>query len=135
MKNKIFLVLVCTGLLSGCATIISGGSQTINVQALDSNTHNLLPNTSCLVTDGRGNNYTVMGNPGTVVVPTGYGAINVNCTKLGYTQTQVGRGQSFNAWVIADVLFWPGAIVDAATGAAVKYPSHITVLMSKGSKK
>ncbi|AIL65251.1 hypothetical protein NOVO_04345 [Rickettsiales bacterium Ac37b] len=31
--------------------------------------------------------------------------------------------------LLVNVLFWPGFIVDAATGAVHKAPSHITVFM------
>lgn len=132
--NLIFIFALFST-ICGCATIISGGSQNVNVQAIDNNSHAVLADASCLVTDGRGNTYAVNSNPGAVTIPNGYGALTVNCTKHGYHQTKVGYGQSFNAWTIANVIFWPGVLVDAATGAAVKYPSHITVIMNKNSQK
>ncbi len=118
--------------LSGCATIMSGSTQAINVQAIDSQTHQVIPGATCTLFDGEGRAYPVTGNPGAIVATRGKGSLQVKCRARGYHQSQTGVGQSFNAWIIANVLFWPGIIVDACTGATQKYPSHITVLMSKG---
>ncbi len=130
--KKILLIslLAVVSVLSGCATIVSGTSQNVNVQVVDSN-HHLITDAKCNLTDGNGVSYLVSSNPGSVILPRVYGGLNVYCTAPGYYQNQIGLGSSFNAWVVADVLFWPGAIVDAATGAAKKYPSHITVIMSR----
>ena len=49
-----------------------------------------------------------------MVVDKGKGSLDVRCRRSGYAQSQVGVGQSFNAWTIVNVLFWPGALVDAA---------------------
>lgn len=116
-------------MLAGCATVFTGTTQRIDVQAIDTVNHQVIPGASCTVTDGQGAELAVAGNPGSVVVTKGKGALNVRCHRQGYVQKQVGVGQSFNGWTIVNVLFWPGVLVDAATGAIQKYPSHITVLM------
>lgn len=116
-------------LLQGCATIISGTTQTISVQAINEQNHQIIPGALCTITDGKGRVYPINSNPGNVLVSKGQGALSVNCHKQGYKQTQIGIGESFNGWTVANIIFWPGAIVDAATGAIQKYPSHITVLM------
>ena len=125
-----FLTSLTIG-LSGCATMMSGSTQTINVQAIDSQTHHVIPGATCSLFDGEGRAYPVTGNPGSIIATRGKGSLQVKCRARGYQQSQTGVGQSFNAWIIANVLFWPGIIVDACTGATQKYPSHITVLMSK----
>ena len=71
------------------------------------------------------------GNPSAVSVAREYGDLQASCMAKGYRQVGVGAGSSFNAWTLVNVLFWPGFIVDAATGAAKNYPSHITVLLEK----
>lgn len=117
-------------LLAGCATVISGTTQTLHIQAIDSRTHEIIPGAMCTLTDSKGRVYTVDTNPGTVVVTKGQGALTASCSKYGYVQKEVGIGESFNAWTVANViLFWPGIFVDALSGAIEKYPSHITVLM------
>lgn len=117
--------------LAGCATIFTGTTQTINVQAIDENSNQPIANAICTVTDGKGRVYSLNANPGTVIVTKGQGALDTRCKVAGYKQKQVGVGESFNAWTVANVLFWPGLLVDAATGATQKYPSHITVVMEK----
>jgi hypothetical protein len=130
MLKKIGLLFFSL-ILTGCATVFSGTTQTVSVQAIDEDTHYNLPDAACTITDGKGGAYPVSHSPATVVLTRGNGALNVFCKKEGYHQASVGAGQSFNGWTIVNVLFWPGALVDAATGAIQKYPSHITVLMTK----
>jgi hypothetical protein len=141
MKKIITVGLfVGTFLLTGCATLISGSSQQVNVQAIDADTHNQISGAKCVITDSKGVAYAVDGNPGSVTLPRVYGDITIDCRAPNYWQKSVGGGSSFNAWTLLDVIFWPSAIVDVSTGAAKNYPSHITVLMSskpvaKGSNK
>lgn len=132
--NYKLAAIALTVSLAGCATIMTGSSQQVNVQAIDANTHQVLPGAVCTVVDGEGNTLPVPSNPGTVLVNKGKGTLQVRCTRPGYRQSQIGVGQSFNAWTIVNVLFWPGLIVDAASGAMQKYPSYITVLMSPTHK-
>gem|GEM_PF-860215 len=122
-------------ILTSCATIVSGTSQVVHVQVVDSKTHKLIHGAKCNITDPKGVIYLVNTNPGSVSIPKVYGNLTINCKATGYYQQQIGLGSSFNAWTLGDILFWPGAIVDMATGAAKKYPSHITVLMSTHAVK
>lgn len=140
LKQKIFcgakaLLPVLMLSLAGCATVFTGTTQRIDVQAVDNTSHQPISGARCTVIDGQGAELIVGSNPGSVVVTKGKGALNVRCIRRGYTQKQVGVGQSFNAWTIVNVLFWPGVLVDAATGAIQKYPSHITVLMEPARGK
>ena len=133
MGVKVLMPLLIVA-LSGCATVFTGTTQRIDVQAIDTVNHRPIPGARCTVIDGQGAELFVGGNPGSIVVTKGKGALNVRCSRAGYIQKQVGVGQSFNAWTIVNVLFWPGILVDAATGAIQKYPSHITVLMEHRGK-
>ncbi len=118
-------------MLTACATIISGPSQRVNVQAVDEQDNSVISNVSCLVMDGQGFSYPVTGNPGSIAATRGNGTLQVNCKKDGYNQTNIGTGSSFNAITIANVLFWPGFIIDGLSGSYAKYPSHIVVQMSQ----
>lgn len=135
MANKKWLGLVgltlSASLVAGCATIFTGTTQTVNVQAIDEKTNATIPGAKCTLTDGKGRVYALNSNPGNTIITKGQGALDARCVVAGYHQKQVGVGQDFNAWTVANVLFWPGLIVDAATGAVQKYPSHITVIMEK----
>lgn len=116
-------------LLNSCATILSGTTQTVHVQAVDSTNNQILEGASCFLTDGQGIAYPIHSNPGSVVIAKGKGALNPTCKKLGYVQKNFGVGESFNALTIVNILFWPGFIVDAVSGSMHKYPSHISVFM------
>lgn len=131
--RKLFSALFLTvTLLSGCATIMNGGStQKINVQAVDETTHQLIPDAVCTVRDGQGTSYPVMGNPGIVTVTRGKGALTVSCTSKTHRQSKIAAGDSFNAWTLGNIIFWPGIVVDAVSGAALKYPTHLSVIMVK----
>jgi hypothetical protein len=127
---KILSLSCLLPLFNGCATIVTGTTQPIHLQAIDSRTHQVIPGAICTITDSSGRAYLVNSNPGTVIVTKGQGALIARCERPGYRQKEVGVGQSFNAWTIANViLFWPGVFVDAMSGAMQKYPSHVTVLM------
>lgn len=130
MKNKSLLtaMIVLSVSLTGCATMFSGSTQTVRVKAVSSKTNKVIPNAQCTLSTDT-NKYLIDSNPGKVVLSKGQGALHINCKAKGYKQKKVGAGESFNAWTAANVVFWPGAIVDAATGAAEKYPSHITAVM------
>lgn len=129
MKIKALLGLSFLFVLASCATIMSGTSQLIYVQAIDKNTHKVIPDAKCSLTNNKGVIFPIQTNPGTVTVVKEYGGLTANCVAKGYRQNAVGTGESFNAWTLVDIIFWPSFFVDAATGAAKKYPSHITVLM------
>lgn len=134
MKNKWVLGLSLMTLgLSGCATILSGTSQTIHVKIIDQNKY-ALNDVRCSVTDGSGGGYTINTNPGSVKVSRSRGSVVINCSKTGYRQLNTAVGDNFNAVTLVNVLFWPGFIVDAASGSYRKYPSHYLVTMEKIKK-
>ncbi len=116
-------------IIANCATIVTGTTQTLNIQVLDARNEHLLSGATCTLVDGRGFRHNLTGNPSSAVVTKGQGALNISCRKPGYRQTELGVGQSFNAWTLANVIFWPGVLVDAATGAIQKYPLYITIMM------
>jgi len=126
LMSVMLVVLLCS-----CATIMSGTTQVIHVQAINKNNHELIPYAKCTLTNTKGVSYPLYGNPSSVNIAREYGGLQTVCVAKGYKQTGVGTGESFNAWTLVDILFWPSFFVDAATGAAKKYPSYITVLMEK----
>lgn len=129
MKLKSFVTALLIMTLTGCATIFSGTSQTINVKVVDATTQVPLQNVSCVVSDGN-NSYTMAGNPSAINISKG-GHVVINCSKPGYRQLNMAVGDSFNAVTIVNVLFWPGFIVDAVSGAYKKYPSHYLINMQR----
>lgn len=134
-KNKFLPVcagLLTLGLFGGCATISSGTSQLIEVKVVDATTQELLDDVSCTISDDKGDRYRLKdGNPGSVLVPRGSRDLTVICKKYGYKQLNTAIGKGFDKKSLWNVLFWPGAVVDGATGAYKKYPSHYVVSMEK----
>lgn len=126
--------LILSGVLaSGCASIVSGTSQTLHVQAVDAKTLKPIADARCTVRDSKGNNYPISSNPGTVDLGKGQGTLQTTCTAPSYHQAAIGTGQSFDAWTIGNIIFWPGVFVDIFTGAIQKYPDYVTVVMSKNN--
>jgi hypothetical protein len=126
------LVFVLSLILSSCATVFTGTSQNISLQAVDVETNKPIEGPiSCTLTDSKGVSYIIPTNPGSVLVKKEYGPITPMCKKDGYVQRNFGVGSSFNAVSVVNILFWPGFLVDAATGSMHKYPSHITVFMER----
>ena len=110
MKIKIYVPFLLTFFslfITSCATIVSGTSQVIKVQAIDSQTHEVIPYAKCTITNAKGVVFPVYGNPGSVNVPREYGGLQANCNATGYRQSGVGSGESFNVWTLVDVIFWP----------------------------
>ena len=129
MKNFILFLSLLS--LSGCATIFSGTTQTMNVKVVDTATNDTLPGASCVAKEANGGTTALDMNSGSLTVTRGQGALNINCTKQGYRQLNTMVGESFNGVSLINILFWPGFLVDVGTGAIKKYPSHYVVNMEK----
>lgn len=128
IKNTLFITIAIT-LLTGCATVISGTSQNVNLQAISSENNEELEGVTCTIRDSNGMVYSMPSNPGSINIKKGQGALMPQCKKDGYKQISYGIGDSFDAITLVNVVFWPGFIVDAVTGSMNKYPSHITIVM------
>lgn len=128
--TRLAVLLGCIAGLTGCATIFSGTTQTVNIQVVNAKTGEILEGANCRVVDGSGASYTVTQSPQTITVTRGGGSLQISCRKEGFHHTETAAGDSFNFVTVANVLFWPGLIVDAASGAYKKYPSHYVVSMS-----
>ena len=81
--------------------------------------------------EGNGALHTVPNNPGSVSVKRGDGSLDIICKKDGYKQLNTMVGDSFNGTTVVNILYWPGFLVDAATGAYKKFPTHYVVNMEK----
>ncbi len=128
---KLSWFLVLSLLLSSCATVFSGTTQDVNIKVMDSVEHEPLSGTTCKIIDANGAEYYLASNPGVVKVTRGNGNLSILCKKEGYEQLNISVGDSFNAISVANIIFWPGFIVDGLSGAYKKYPSHYMVMMKK----
>ena len=132
MKKSILILLLLS--LSGCATMFSDKTQQINLKVVD-HENELIENPSCVITDPHGESTASTDNPAIVNISRGNGDLRINCRKAGFTQDSTAAGSNFNSTSLVNLLFWPGFVVDAATGAYKKYPSHFIVTMKKEKTK
>jgi len=131
--SRLAAFIAISALVSGCASITSGSSQTLTVKAQNAKTAELITNPNCTVADSQGNRYRVNAGTGNVVVNRNKGILNVNCSKPGFETAQASVEQEFNPWTIANVFFWPGIFVDVFTGAIQKYPREIVIDMPRAT--
>lgn len=126
------LTVATTLFLTSCATLISGTNQNINIKAVDVGTNETLSGVVCSVHTTKGAGYNVdLDTTSFISIEKDQGMLQFNCTKAGYKQVSVVSTQSFDGATIANILFWPGFIVDASTGSMKKYPSNIMISMKK----
>ena len=119
-------VVASLGLLSGCASIVSGQNQSLSV-----NTPGCTP-ANCQLTNTKGSWFVT--TPGSVVVRRAYGNLTVACTKDGYLPATSTVASSTKAMAFGNILLGGviGAGVDIGTGAAYDYPEVISVALACG---
>jgi hypothetical protein len=111
-------------LVSGCATVLSGTSQKVNVTTLP-------PGAACTMTrDG-----TVLGSiaatPGTLEIGKGSGYLRLTCTKQGYLDAEVTAVSHYNTSTLWNHAGFGiiGLGVDSASGAMYHYVPDVRVQM------
>ena len=112
-------------LLGACASITSGTQQAVFVETP------MVNGAVCKLTDSKKGSWYLPASPGSVSVLKGDGPMNVVCDKDGYTTgiTSVDEevaGATFGNIILGGGI---GIFVDAATGAAQKYPDKVVVWM------
>ena len=108
--RRIILVLTCILLAGGCATIFSGTDEDI--------TFDSEPSGATVRIDG----IVVGTTPTTVEVDRpGFEDQDITLELEGYEDRRFELDKEFNTVSILNILFWPGFIVDALTGAIYKY--------------
>ncbi|PWS27515.1 hypothetical protein DHW03_07895 [Pedobacter yonginense] len=114
MKKVMNTVAVsATLLLSSCATIFTGTSQTVQI--------NSNPPAATIEVDGVKTGVTPMA----VSLKKGFSGQTISLKLDGYETKTFQPKTAFNAVGIVNVLFWPGFAIDAATGAMMKYDPKV----------
>jgi hypothetical protein len=111
-------------LLSGCATIIEGTTQSVSVTTTPQ------VGAQCTLTNSQGTWFVT--SPGSVVVHKTKTDLDVTCKKDGYLPGHVVAASHFGATTAANIAggvggVVVGGVVDAASGANYSYDSPITV--------
>ncbi|NIV75241.1 MAG: hypothetical protein GWN37_10485 [Gammaproteobacteria bacterium] len=125
-KRSLFAIVLSSLAIgaSGCATIMTGTDQDVLVR-----TEKDVRAASCKLEDSKGRSTFVASTPDTVTLVKGDAPLTVTCEKEGYkTATAVINetisGATFGNLLLGGVV---GVAIDAASGAAQKYPPQIIV--------
>ncbi len=111
--------------LGGCATVVSGTSQTIFVETPG------VEGANCRLTDSKKGSWYLPRTPGGVTVQKGDGPLNIVCEKPGYETTTVSVEEEIAAATFGNIILGGGIgiFVDAVSGAAQRYPDKVVVWM------
>lgn len=111
--------------VAGCATVVSGTSQTLFIETPS------VTGAACRLADSKQGVWYLPATPGAVTVRRGDGPMHVVCEKEGYETTVVTVEEEFAAATLGNVI--PGGavgiFVDAVSGAAQRYPDKVVVWM------
>lgn len=118
------LVLLTAALLSGCATIVEGTNQTINVQ--------LSPDTATCQISQKGSIIATVGNGGgQVLIPKSRTDLLFLCSADGYQKQNLNIESSASGWGIVGCFLIDLCITDYSTGALNKYPKSLTIALQR----
>ena len=127
MRQLLVAGSLAVGLLSGCASIVSGTNQVLSVQAKKGN--DAITGAACTLTNNKGTWF--ITTPGTVTVHRAYNDLNITCKKEGIDPGVVAVKSTTKGMAFGNLLFGGliGVAVDTGSGAAYDYPSLITINM------
>lgn len=110
-------------ILTGCATIVKGTSQTIAISTPP------VAGANCKINNGDGLWYVI--TPGTVTVPKSNDALMMQCVKPDYAESNGAINAKVEPWVLGNILIGGiiGLVVDIATGALHTYPNDYALPM------
>lgn len=122
---KRILTLFAIALLSGCATVVSGTQQSVFIETP------FAEGASCQLHDSKNGSWYLQSTPASVSVLKGNGPLNVTCKKSGFQSATVSADDEFAGATLGNIILGGGigVFVDAASGAAQKYPDKIIVWM------
>lgn len=122
---KILFPLAVLSLMTACSSVTKGTDQELFVQTPD------VRDASCTLKDSKNATYSVAKTPGYVSVQRGGGDLHIKCEKENYQDGEAILVQGFESMTMGNLLVGGliGIAVDAASGAAFKYPDNVTVLL------
>lgn len=110
-RNSLSFTIAMALALTGCATLF-GGSTTVPVASNP-------PGAGVYV-----NGQLVAQTP-TIIELDSSRPANIQIYMPGYQPVQVWRSKTFSGWFWVNILFWPGFIVDIATGKWQRYDNGV----------
>ncbi len=123
MRKAAFLLPIT--LLSACATIVNGSSQTVTVSTTP-------PGATCTVDRVGARIGAVAQTPGSVRLDKSKNDLSVTCSKPGFQTATVTKAPSFGGATFGNIIAGGviGVVVDAASGANYEYPGDIRLEMA-----
>lgn len=120
-----FLLVTSAVLTGGCATIVKGTTQDINVTTDPAGA-------ACELKTAGTPLGSVSPTPGTLQVKKGRGDIEVVCKKAGYVDASGVVSSSLQGWTFGNILLGGviGVVIDAGSGAIREYESEIYVKLT-----
>jgi hypothetical protein len=121
------LLIACSVAFSGCATVIKGTTQTVNV------TSPPVRGARCVLTTSDG--YWDVITPGSLTLPRSGDDLSVVCIKRGFKNSSQTITSHFNFVTLGNVAVGGliGVTVDAVSGANDSYPKDIEIPMERAS--
>lgn len=111
-------------LAAGCASIVEGTDQTLNM--------NVLPKSAACTISQKGDVIATLSNGGgQVEVPKSKDDLDIDCTAPGYERQAMSVESSASGWGVVGCFLIDLCITDYSTGALNKYPKSITVNLRK----
>lgn len=123
LMKKNFSIIVILLSLCGCSTIVSGTQQSVFIETPHAN------GAECKLTDSKSGSWYLNDTPASITVAKGNGPMNVTCNKKGYKTTTISVDEEVAGATFGNIILGGGIgiLVDAASGAAQKYPDKIVV--------
>lgn len=119
-------LFLAVSLLTGCATITSGTTQSVNVV-----TEKEVKEAKCELTDKKGGKWFIPSTPGSASVRKGDGPLSIICQKGGYKTANLMVDETLVPATFGNIILGGGVgiLVDSISGAAQQYPEQIIVWM------
>jgi hypothetical protein len=130
MRLHTLALLSAATMATGCASIVSGTSQSVSVETRAADGAQVA-GANCKLNNNKGTWFVT--SPGSTSVSRSFEALNVQCDKEGLAPGLATVKSSTKAMAFGNLLFGGpiGAGVDMASGAAYDYPNLIPVTMGK----
>lgn len=115
------ILLIASLVLSGCATIVSGTTQSILVGTFNAHGAN------CKGVDNKGREYYWPDTPSSTTVQKGDAPMVITCTKPGFKKTVHSVDETLTGATFGNIILGGGIgiFVDAASGGAQEYPNVV----------
>ena len=130
---KVLFSIIILGVLSSCASIVSGGRQVVTVVTPDAE------GAECSLSDSKGRVWYIEQTPGTALVKRGDGPISVICHKEGFAKGSALVHEKIAGANWGNLALGPAApigyFVDGLSGSAQKYESSVEILLEELPEK